>query len=243
MPSKVIEVTSLSKKFSDKYAVRNLSFEVHEGEIYCLVGPNGAGKTTTLRTIVGLLTPTSGRVRVMGHDVHREREKAMRYVTFVPDNPVLYGELTVREIVLLFASLRDIDRAVVEDRMFELLELFDLREYVNVRIKNLSRGTLQKLAIVLSFLPDPKLVVMDEPFMALDVKTQKTLREEIRKRARRGTAFIISSHVLPWVEEIADRVCVIHKGEKVVEGTPMEVKEKLGASTLEDALLNVLTGS
>ncbi len=243
MVNKVLEVRSLSKRFAEKYAIRNLSFEVHEGEIYCLVGPNGAGKTTTLRTIVGLLSPSTGYVKVMGYDVHRERERAMRYVTFVPDNPVLYSELTVKETILLFGSLRDLDRSVIEDRMHELLDKFDLREYINVRIRNLSRGTLQKLAIVLSFLPEPKLVVMDEPFMALDVKTQKTLREEIRKRARRGTAFVISSHVLPWVEEIADRVCVIHRGVKVTEGSVLEVKEKLGAATLEDALLNVLTGS
>ncbi len=243
MTCKVLEVKSLSKKFSGKYAVKNLSFEVNEGEIYCLVGPNGAGKTTTLRTIVGLLSPTTGYVKIMGHDVHREREKAMRYVTFVPDNPVLYSELTVKEVIYLFASLRNIDREVVEDRMYELLDLFDLREYINVRVKDLSRGTLQKLAIVLSFLPEPKLIVMDEPFMALDVKTQRTLREEIKRMARRGTSFVISSHVLPWVEEIAHRVCVIYRGEKVVEGTIPEVKEKLGAATLEDALLNVLTGA
>ncbi len=237
---KILEVESLSKKFGNKYAVKDLSFEIYEGEVYCLVGPNGAGKTTTLRMIVGLLTPTSGRVKIMGIDVHKNREKAMRYITYVPDVPVLYSELTVVETLLLYASLRGVDRHVAERRIEDLIEKFELKDYRDVKVRSLSRGTLQKLVIAMSFLPDPKLIVMDEPFMALDVHMQKVLKDEIRERSRMGTSFLISSHVIPWVEEIASRVCVIYNGIKVIEGSIEYVKTKLGGITLEEALLSIL---
>ncbi len=237
---KVLEVFSLSKRFGDFYAVKDLSFDVYEGEIFCLIGPNGAGKTTTLRMITGLLTPTSGYVRVLGHDVHKDREKAMRYMTYVPDVPVLYSELTVYETLVLYASLRDIEKSIAERLIEDLVMRFELRDHLHAKVRSLSRGTLQKLVICMALLPNPKLVIMDEPFMALDVHMQKVLREEIKERAREGTSFLISSHVIPWVEEIAHRVCVIYRGTKITEGTVMEVKNRLRALTLEDALLSVL---
>ncbi|RLE57817.1 MAG: ABC transporter ATP-binding protein [Thermoprotei archaeon] len=238
----VLEVNDLWKFYGSYPAVRGLTFAIDEGIVYSLVGPNGAGKTTTLRTVVGLLSPSRGSVKVMGYDVHRERTKALKYVTYVPDNPVLYGELTVMEYVYLLASIRGLEKSLAERRAEYYFERFELKGLEKVKVSKLSRGNIQKLILTMAFIPQPKLIVMDEPYMALDVLAQKVLKEEIKELVKSGSSVLLSSHVLPWVEGIADRVCIMHRGIKVIEGTITEVKQAMKVSTLEDALLKVITG-
>ena len=239
---KILEVKDLWKFYGKYPALRGLSFSIDKGMVYAIVGPNGAGKTTALRIIVGLLSPSRGYVKIMNHDVHRERTLALKYVTYVPDNPVLYSELTVMEYILLTSSLYGLDREIALERARYYLEKFEMKGLEKVKVSRLSRGNLQKLVLVTAFIPKPQLIVMDEPYTSLDILAQKVLREEIKELVKLGSSILLSSHILPWVEDIADKVCILHQGVKVAEGTVTEVKDMLRATTLEDALLKVISG-
>ncbi|RLF19085.1 MAG: ABC transporter ATP-binding protein [Thermoprotei archaeon] len=239
----VLIAKHLAKRFGKIKALEDVSFEVYEGEVYALVGPNGAGKTTTLKIICSLLKPDKGYVRVMGYDVVTHRKDAMKYMAFVPDAPVFYASLTVREQIELYCCLRGVNVEDVEDRLEYLLEAFGLRKYERVLISKLSRGNIQKLALVQALLLEPKLIVMDEPYNNIDVDSQIVLKEEIMKLAKKGSSFLISSHILPWVSRIADRVGFINHGRILEEGRLDDLLAKYGTESLEGLYKVVIRGS
>ncbi len=231
----LLSVASLSKSYEGTQALTELSFEAHAGEILGLLGPNGAGKTTALRSIAGVLPVREGRVTVCGHDVMRDEVKAKASLGWVPDDPQPFDTLTVHEHLEFTASLYQVEdwRARGE----ALLERFELTEKRNALGGELSRGMRQKLAFACTWLPRPRVVLLDEPLSGLDPRGIRSAKEAIYELAREGTAVLLSSHLLELIEALADRLLIINRGRKVFMGTLAEAREKhsvLEGSSLEE---------
>ncbi|WP_115862426.1 ABC transporter ATP-binding protein [Halorussus litoreus] len=208
-----IETTGLTKYYGDTLGIEDLSLSVREGEVFGFLGPNGAGKTTAIRTLLGFISPTDGTATVLGRDATDEAEliEAKRRVGYLPSNPGFDEGVTGRRLIRYHAALKS------DERSDELLDLFD--PPVEREIGEYSTGNRQKLALVLTFMHDPDLVVMDEPTSGLDPLMQERLYEFVDEECDRGTTFFFSSHVLSEVRRICDRVGIIRDGRLVtVEG-------------------------
>ena len=217
----MIEVESLSKLYGEFRAVQSLSFGVAAGEVVGLVGPNGAGKTTTLRSIAGIVRPSDGRVRVAGHDIEREPVAAKAALAFIPDEPHLFDYLTVEEHLRFVGRLYGVVDAGT--RIPALLEELELGEKRRVLPGELSRGMRQKLAIACGLLHDPRALLLDEPLTGLDPVGIRRMKATIARRAEAGAAVLLSSHLLHMVEEVCDRVLVLHRGRAMAFGTIAEI--------------------
>jgi ABC-2 type transport system ATP-binding protein len=224
----VLEVRGLAKSYGGFTAVHDLSFAVARGEVLGLVGPNGAGKTSTLRCLGGILPPTRGTIRVAGHDLGEEPVAAKRELAFLPDEPRLFDYLTVREHLNLVARLYGVKGW--EARADALLAELELDGKAAVLPGELSRGMKQKLTIACGFLHDPRLVLLDEPLTGLDPLGIRKMKRSLRARAEAGTAIVLSSHLLPLVEELCHRLLVIVRGRVVALGTLAEIRAQLGAA-------------
>lgn len=239
----MIEVQGLTKLYGTLEAVRDLSFSVRAGEVLGLVGPNGAGKTTTLRSIVGIVRPTHGTIRVGGHDVERAPVAAKRLLAFMPDEPHLFDYLTVQEHLRFTARLYQV--ADVERRLPALLRELELAEKADTLPGELSRGMKQKLVIACGLLHDPQALLFDEPLTGLDPAGIRRMKQTIRDRAQQGAAIVLSSHLLHLVEEICTRVLIMKRGRRVALGTIDEIlseRPDLRGRSLEDIFLT-LTGA
>ena len=237
----MIEVDRLTKHYGSFVAVDDLSFEVAAGEILGLVGPNGAGKTTTLRCLVGILRPTTGAVRVGGHDLVKNPVDAKRRLAWMPDEPHLFEYLTVREHLELTARLYGV--ADGGGRGAALLEELELADKVDALPGELSRGMKQKLAIACGLLHEPAALLFDEPLTGLDPFGIRRMKGTIVERKKRGAAIVVSSHLLHLVEEIADRVLILQGGKRVALGTLDEIRAAAPGlsrdASLEDIFLTV----
>ncbi len=225
----MLEVVGLGKVYGDVRAVEGVSFRVGAGEIVGLVGPNGAGKTTTLRCVSGIIPPTQGEVRIGGHALRTHPVEAKRALAFLPDEPRLFEYLTVREHLNLTARLFGVEDW--EPRAQRLLEELELRGREDVLPGELSRGMKQKLAIACGFLHDPRLIILDEPLTGLDPLGIRNMKASLRARAESGSGLILSSHLLPLVEEICHRILVIAGGRLLAQGTLDEIRAQLADGT------------
>lgn len=208
----MISVQKFRKAYGRTLAVAELSFEVKSGEIMGLVGPNGAGKTTTLRTISGLIAPSTGTLSVAGYDVVRHPREVKQRLALVPDDPRLFSELTVEQHLSFIASAYGVPEA--DRKAEELLEQFDLDKKRRNRAGDLSRGMRQKLAICCAYLHDPLVVLFDEPMTGLDPRGIRLLKDTIQERAARGAAILVSSHLLAMVEDICTHVLILDEGQQ-----------------------------
>ena len=213
----MIEVEGLQKLYGEFPAVQGLSFRVGPGEVLGLVGPNGAGKTTTIRSIAGIIIPTSGTIRIAGHDLGKEPVAAKANLAFIPDEPHLFDYLTVEEHLRFVARLYRVDD--VGDRIPGLLEELDLADKRKALPGELSRGMKQKLAIACGLLHRPRALLLDEPLTGLDPVGIRKMKATIMRRAAEGAAIILSSHLLHLVQEICTRVMVMQRGRTVAFGT------------------------
>jgi len=238
----VLDVRGLAKCYGAFKAVHDLSFQVAPGEVLGLVGPNGAGKTSTLRCLGGILPPTRGTIHVAGHDLARSPVAAKQQLAFLPDEPRLFDYLTVREHLNLVARLFGV--ADWEPRADALLAELELDGKAGVLPGELSRGMKQKLTIACGFLHDPKLVLLDEPLTGLDPLGIRKMKRSLRARAEAGAAIVLSSHLLPLVEELCHRVLVIVGGRAVAHGTLTEIRARLGgeAANLEELFIRITGG-
>jgi len=238
-----IEVEALTKQYGDFTAISNLTFSIAEGRIVGLVGPNGAGKTTALRAIAGIHPPTQGQILICGFDLRDQPVEAKRNIAFMPDEPRLFEYLTVDEHLRFVSRLYGVGdgwRARADELLTEL-ELLDKR---NALPTELSRGMKQKLAIACGLLHSPRVLIFDEPLTGLDPLAIRKMKDTIRKRAAEGAAVLLSSHLLVLVEELCDRVMILHNGRKVAEGTVAAIKREAsagGEGTLEDAFISITT--
>jgi ABC-2 type transport system ATP-binding protein len=239
----LIVVRDLTKLYGDFTAVRSISFDVAAGEVLGLVGPNGAGKTTTLRSLAGIISPTSGAITIAGHDMHRDAIEAKRALAFIPDEPHLFEYLSVEEHLRFIARLYGV--ADVEARMPGLLEELELSDKLRALPGELSRGMRQKLAIACGLLHDPAVLILDEPLTGLDPGGMRRMRETIAARARQGAAVILSSHLLNLVEALCTKLLVLRRGECVATGTIDEIitaNPELAGRSLEDVFLALTRG-
>lgn len=217
----MIVVEELTKMYGSLKAVDALSFSVSRGEVIGLIGPNGAGKTSTLKCMVGIQAPTSGSVRIDGHDIVTDAVEAKRRLAFMPDEPQLFEYLTVREHLNLVARLYGV--ADYAGRVPRLLEELELSGKESALPGELSRGMKQKLAIACGLLHDPPVLLFDEPLTGLDPLGIRRMKQTIVDRARAGAAVVVSSHLLHLVEEICTRILIIHRGTKIADGSLEEL--------------------
>jgi ABC-2 type transport system ATP-binding protein len=236
----VIRTERLTKRFGDKLAVVDLDLEVGAGEFFCFLGPNGAGKTTTIKLLTGLLRPNAGRALIGGHDIQREPLAAKRLLGYVPDQPFLYDRLTGREFLFLVAGLYGMDGEAVADRIAAMLADFDVADVADELIGDLSHGMRQKLSFAATFLHSPRVIVVDEPWVGLDPRSIRNVKDRLRAGTRTGLTVFMSTHTLSIAEEVADRVGIIHRGRLLFTGTVAEVKALASRpGTLEDIFLEL----
>jgi len=245
MPETLIETRELIKRYGDKVAVNNVSFNVYSGEVFGFLGPNGAGKTTTIKMIVGLLQPTSGMVKVAGYDVQTQSMLAKASCGYVPDTPNLYAKLTGRELLRFVSDLYNLDRSQVAHRIDELLRMFDLTTAADDTIDSYSHGMQQKASLAAALMHDPKVLVLDEPTVGLDPKSARLIKDILRQLADRGAAVMLSTHILEIAERMCDRIGIINKGQLIAVGTMDELRtlDKTGEASLEDIFLSLTGGA
>ena len=232
----MIEAQQLTRRYGEFTAVDDVSFAVDEGEIVGILGPNGAGKTTTIRMITGFLPPTSGRVTVGGRDLFADGESVRRQIGYLPENVALYPEMRVVEYLGYRAQLMGMARAEGARAIGETIERCLLSEVGDQIIGTLSRGYRQRVALATAILHAPGLLVLDEPTVGLDPKQIVAIRELIRELGRQRT-LLLSTHILPEVELLCDRVMIIDRGRIVASGTPDSLRESwVGTTTLRVTL-------
>ncbi len=225
MSSVVLETSSLTKDFGGRRAVDDLSLQVHAGDIYGFLGPNGAGKSTTIRMLVGLVRPTRGSARLFGSDVRTDHRAALARIGALVESPSFYKYLSARENLRVLGRLSG---ECSEERIDEALDLVGLLDRARDKVGTFSHGMRQRLGIAQALLPDPQLIVLDEPTTGLDPEGMKHVRELIRRLAGDlGKTVFLSSHLLHEVEQICSRVGIISRGRLVAEG---EVSAMLGGS-------------
>ena len=232
----MIHVEGFSKLYGDFVAVDDLSFDVQPGSVMGLVGPNGAGKTTTLRCLAGIIPPTRGRLNLGGCDLATQPIEAKRQLAFFSDTPKLFDYLTVRQHLTFVARIYNVrDAATIGQGLLEELEIADKADQLP---SELSHGMRQKLAIACGLLHSPSVIYFDEPLTGLDPYGIRRMKDSILQRARNGAAIIISSHLLPLVEEICSHILIVKNGKKIIHGPLDEIRkqflEQSGSTNLEE---------
>ncbi|MFZ5857379.1 MAG: ABC transporter ATP-binding protein [Chloroflexota bacterium] len=245
MPETLIETRNLVKRYGDKLAVKDVTFDVHGGEIFGFLGPNGAGKTTTIKMIVGLLQPTSGSVKVAGFDVQSQSLLAKAASGYVPDTPNLYAKLSGRELLRFVGDLYSLERGQVARRIDELLRVLELTAAADDTIDSYSHGMQQKASLAAALVHDPRVLVLDEPTVGLDPRSARLIKDILRQLADRGAAVMLSTHILEIAERMCDRIGIINKGELVAMGTMDELRNlgQSGETSLEDIFLGLTGGA
>lgn len=234
----MIETEKLCKNYEGKRAVIDLDLDIKAGELFCFLGPNGAGKTTTIKTLAGLLIPTSGRARVAGFDIQADPIEAKRHIGYIPDRPYLYEKLSGRDFFSFVGDLFGIDRARQQQALDEYFHLFRLTHAADEFIENYSHGMRQKLVFATALMHDPQVLIVDEPMVGLDPQSARTLKMLMRRETQKGKTVFLSTHQLSVAEELADRIGVIHHGRMLFLGTVAELRARMARDgSLEDLFL------
>ncbi len=222
----------------------NLNLEIEAGEIFGFLGPNGAGKTTTFKLIVGLLQPTSGTVTIGGHDILRDPIKAKSIVGFIPDQPFIYPKLSGTEYLRFICGLYGLDHRDGEQRIPELLELFELSEWGSELVESYSHGMRQRLVMASALIHKPRVIVIDEPMVGLDPRGARMVKEIFRGMSREGVSIFMSTHTLEVAEQMSDRIGIIQEGRLIAVGTMPELRQLSGVEGkhLESIFLKLTGG-
>ncbi len=236
--SVITEVKGLTKRFGQLTALDSLTFRVCKGNILGLLGPNGAGKTTAIHCLLGLVTPTSGSIRIMGMDVAKQRRRILSRVNFSSAYTALPSNLTVRENLVVFARLYGLRSA--RQRIDTLLELFEIAETADRLTGSLSSGQLTRLNLCKAFLNEPEILFLDEPTASLDPDIAAKVRVRLHELQRqRGLTMIYTSHNMQEVEQLCDRVIFLAKGRIVMQGSPAEIIRQSKSKSLEDLFIAI----
>lgn len=221
----MIELHNVTKKFDKFVAVDNISLRVEAGELFGFLGPNGAGKTTTIKMIVGLFSPTAGTIRVNGFDTARQPIEAKTTLAYVPDQPFLYDKLTGREFLYFAGGLYKIEKETLHTRIKDVVELFEIGQWIDKRSEDYSQGMRQRISIAAALLHHPKTLVIDEPMIGLDPRSAKIVRETMARLSQEGVSIFMSTHSLPIAEELCSRIGIINNGQLVFVDTQEKLQQ------------------
>jgi ABC-2 type transport system ATP-binding protein len=230
MPDLAIDIRGVVKRYDEHVAVKSLSLQVPRGTVYGLLGPNGAGKTTTIRMLLDIIEPDEGTISVLG--VPSSDSSITNRIGYLPEERGLYKKMEVRRVLMFLAELKGLTAREAAPRIDEWLARFALtgeKDWGAAKVDELSRGMQQKVQFIATLLHDPELVVLDEPFSGLDPINAQALKDAVLELRRRGKTVIFSTNVMDNAERMCDSVCIIARGEKVLDGTMSEIKRQSGA--------------
>lgn len=233
----MLRIENLTKSYNDKKAVDGLTLHIQAGELYGFIGHNGAGKTTTLKACCGILNFEEGEIFVDGESVKKNPLACKKKIAYIPDNPELYGFMKGIQYLHFVGDIYEVPTDVRQARIRKYSDAFELTEALAQPISTYSHGMKQKLAVISALLHEPKLVIMDEPFVGLDPKAAHTLKEMMREICDRGGAIFFSTHVLEVAEKLCDKIAIIKNGKLIKAGTMDEVK---GDTSLENTFLELV---
>ncbi len=232
----MLRIENLTKTYGEKRAVDNLSLHIAPGEIYGFIGHNGAGKTTTLKAVVGILQFDKGEVFIKGESIRKNPLACKQKIAYIPDNPDLYEFMTGIKFLNFIADIFGVPEEKRQERIRKYADLFEMTENLAQPIASYSHGMKQKLAIISAWIHEPKLIIMDEPFVGLDPKAAHILKQMMREICDEGGAIFFSTHVLEVAEKLCDKVAIIRNGQLTQSGTMQEVK---GDDSLEEVFLEL----
>ena len=232
----MLKINSLTKTYGEQKAVDNLTLHINPGEIYGFIGHNGAGKTTTIKACCGILKPDSGEIYVDGISIKDNPIRCKANMAYIPDNPDLYEFMTGIKFLNFIADIFGVPEEKRQERIRKYADLFEMTENLAQPIASYSHGMKQKLAIISAWIHEPKLIIMDEPFVGLDPKAAHILKQMMREVCDEGGAIFFSTHVLEVAEKLCDKVAIIRNGQLIQSGTMQEVK---GDDSLEEVFLEL----
>lgn len=232
----MLEIEHFTKKYGEKVAAEDISLHIKAGEIYGFIGHNGAGKTTTLKSVVGILQFDEGEIRIDGESIKASPLSCKKKIAYIPDNPDLYDFMTGIKYLNFIADVFGIDEEQRQQRIRKYADLFEMTSDLGQPIASYSHGMKQKLAIISAWIHEPKLILMDEPFVGLDPKASHILKGMMREVCDKGGAIFFSTHVLEVAEKLCDKVAIIKNGKLIRSGTMEEVK---GDDSLEEVFLEL----
>ncbi len=227
-----IKVQGISKKFGEQLAVNDVNFDVESGEIFGLLGPNGAGKTTTIRIILDLFKPDTGKVEILGGPMTEEKKNRIGYL---PEERGLYQDLPLERCLVYLATLKGMSQNDAQHKVASLIDEFDLGDSRKKKMKELSKGMQQKAQLITTLVHNPDVVIIDEPFSALDPVNTQMVKDLLRKQREMGKSIVMCTHQMNQVEELCDRLVLINKGSAMLYGTLNEVRRKFAKPALEVA--------
>ncbi|SDW00940.1 ABC transporter ATP-binding protein [Aequorivita viscosa] len=234
----MIEINDLHKKFGKNEVLKGINLSINEGGIFSILGPNGSGKTTLIKCMLGMVIPDSGNITIRD-EVIKNNYKYRNKIDYLPQIARFPGNLKVKEIIAMIKDLR----ASKTEKEIELIELFKLEPFLNKRLDNLSGGTKQKVNLVLTFMFDSPLIILDEPTSGLDPISHLRLKNLIFSEKEKGKTILVTSHILSFVEDIADKIVFLLEGEIYFNGTISQLKTKTEQPDLEHAIASILSAS
>ncbi len=237
----MIQLINLSKHYGALAAVENLTLQVGPGEIFGFLGPNGAGKTTTIRTMMGILKPTSGRILLGQHDVIKEPEQAKAITGFIPDRPFIYEKLSGHEFLCFVGRLHRLETSRLENKIAALLEHLELTPWKDELVESYSHGMKQRLVVCTALIHEPRILVVDEPMVGMDPKGARTLKDLFRALAANGTTVFLSTHSISVAEEICHRIGIIQHGRLIACGAMADIRRQTSGNNgnLESVFLEL----
>ena len=238
MSRPIVEVRNLTKRFGDFVAVDNISFDIHEGEILGLLGPNGAGKTTTIHMLLGLITPTSGSIRIFGLDLAKHRETILKQINFSSTYISMPFSLTVEENLKVIARLYGLSD--ITKRIDDVIKKLDMQEFRTKLTRKLSSGQMSRLTLAKSVMTEPKVLLLDEPTASLDPDITQKIKAFLKEyRRSENLSILYTSHNMREMEEMSDRIIFLQRGKIVAEGTAQDIVNRFGQRDLEEVFLKL----
>ena len=232
----MLEIKNVTKKYGKNTAIKNVSFNVNEGEIFAFIGHNGAGKTTLIKSIVGIHKFDEGDILINGKSIKDDPISCKKEIAFVPDNPELYEQMKAIDFINFICDMYEVPQDIRENNIKKYAKLFEIEDNLNDTIESFSHGMKQKIAIISALAHDPKILIMDVPFVGLDPKAVFDIKEIMNEMIKEGKIIFFSTHILDVAEKLCSRVAIIKKGELVKVGNMQEIK---GDKSLEKVFLEL----